>query len=369
MYQQGIFKMTNKGGYVMKKKRIAVAMLAATMVLGAAPCAFAADQITVTVDGEKVNFEDQQPVNVNNRVMVPVRDVAEKMGWEVTFEKYASDTLVDGIFQDEHHIMIQKTVDVGRDLGRNFIYLTNITMETNSILVGNSGYYAEEEKLKATPVVQNGRTLLGVRDIAEGLHADVIWNSATQTVEIKTKPTEQFAYYKELLDYVDRYAEGTTESTESEKEKTDSLTFEEEQRQRTEKYAAEQNAKRDEIAEEVIRLTNAEREKAGLNPLEMDDSLMKAADVRVKEMGESFSHTRPDGRKFVTAVEEAGYPNSYVGENIAFGVGDAKSALSLWMYSEGHKQNILNPDYEKMGAAYIYDLDNEETYWIQIFAK
>src|SRR5699024_11837314 len=67
------------------------------------------------------------------------------------------------------HIMIQKNVDVGKDLGRNFIYLTNITMETNSILVGNSGYYAEEEKLKATPVVQNGRTLLGVRDIAEGL--------------------------------------------------------------------------------------------------------------------------------------------------------------------------------------------------------
>lgn len=98
--------------------------------------------------------------------------------------------MVDGVFQDEHHIMIQKTVDVGRDLGRNFIYLANITMETNSILVGNSGYYAEEEKLKATPVVQNGRTLLGVRDIAEGLHADVVWNSATQTVEIKTKPAE-----------------------------------------------------------------------------------------------------------------------------------------------------------------------------------
>ena len=230
------------------KKRLA-AILAATMVLGTAPRAFAADQITVTVDGEKVNFEDQQPVNIDNRVMVPVRDVPEKMGWEVTFETYPGNTLVDGVFQDEHHIMIQKNVDVGKDLGRNFIYLTNITMETNSILVGNSGYYAEEEKLKATPVVQNGRTLLGVRDIAEGLHADVVWNSATQTVEIKTKPAEQFAYYKELLDYVDRYAEGTAESTEPEKEKTDSLTFEEEQLKRAEQYAAEQNAKRNEFAE------------------------------------------------------------------------------------------------------------------------
>ena len=48
---------------------------------------------------------------------------------------------------------------------------------------------------------------------------------ATQTVEIKTKPAEQFAYYKELLDYVDRYAEGTAESVNrepQEKEKSHS---------------------------------------------------------------------------------------------------------------------------------------------------
>ena len=351
------------------KKRLA-AILAATMVLGTAPGAFAADQITVTVDGEKVNFEDQQPVNIDNRVMVPVRDVAEKMGWEVTFETYPGNTLVDGVFQDEHHIMIQKNVDVGKDLGRNFIYLTNITMETNSILVGNSGYYAEEEKLKATPVVQNGRTLLGVRDIAEGLHADVVWNSATQTVEIKTKPAEQFAYYKELLDYVDRYAEGTAESTEPEKEKTDSLTFEEEQLQRAEQYAVEQNAKRDEIAEEVIRLTNAEREKAGLNPLEMDDSLMKAADVRVKEMGESFSHTRPDGSKYITAAQEAGYSGSYVGENGSAGKSTAEYIVSSWMNSEGHRENILNPNYNYIGVAYNYNIGSEYgSYCVQIFAR
>lgn len=351
------------------KKRLA-AILAATMVLGTAPSAFAADQITVTVDGEKVNFEDQQPVNIDNRVMVPVRDVAEKMGWEVTFETYPGNTLVDGVFQDEHHIMIQKNVDVGKDLGRNFIYLTNITMETNSILVGNSGYYAEEEKLKATPVVQNGRTLLGVRDIAEGLHADVVWNSATQTVEIKTKPAEQFAYYKELLDYVDRYAEGTAESTEPEKEKTDSLTFEEEQLQRAEQYAVEQNAKRDEIAEEVIRLTNAEREKAGLNPLEMDNSLMKAADVRVKEMGESFSHTRPDGSKYITAAQEAGYSGSYVGENGSAGKSTAEYIVSSWMNSEGHRENILNPNYNYIGVAYNYNIGSEYgSYCVQIFAR
>src|SRR5699024_7480214 len=75
------------------------------------------------------------------------------------------------------------------------------------------------------------------------------------------------------------------------------LTIEEEQRQRTEKYAAEQNAKRDEFAEEVIDRINQEREKNGLNKLQMNDALMEAADVRVKEIVTNFSHTRPDGRK------------------------------------------------------------------------
>lgn len=351
------------------KKRLAV-ILAAAMVLGTVPCAYAADQITVTVDGEKVNFKDQQPVNIDNRVMVPVRDVAEKMGWEVTFETYPGNTLVDGVFQDEHHIMIQKNVDVGKDLGRNFIYLTNITMETNSILVGNSGYYAEEEKLKATPVVQNGRTLLGVRDIAEGLHAEAIWNSATKTVEIKTKPVEQFAYYKELLDYVDRYAEVADAPAEPEKVKTDSLTVEEKRQQVQEQYEAEQNAKSDEYAEEVIELINKEREKAGLHPLQTDGILMKAANVRAKEISSNYSHTRPNGENYITAATEAGYPNKYVGENIVAKSESPELAVKAWTESEAHRKNYMKSEYTCTGVAYFYDKDSEHGgYWVQLFAK
>ena len=73
----------------MKKKRMVTALLTTAMVFGAVPTAFATDNITVTVDGQKVSFGDQQPVNINGRVMVPVRAVAEKMGWDVSFEKYS----------------------------------------------------------------------------------------------------------------------------------------------------------------------------------------------------------------------------------------------------------------------------------------
>lgn len=89
-------------------KKFLATLLAATMALGVAPCAFAADQITVTVNGEKVNFKDQQPVNIDGRVMVPMRDVAEKMGWEVEWFTYYGDTLVDGLFQKEHSAIFTK---------------------------------------------------------------------------------------------------------------------------------------------------------------------------------------------------------------------------------------------------------------------
>ena len=97
----------NQGGDTMKKKRMVTALLTTAMVFGAVPTAFAADNITVTVDGQKVSFGDQQPVNINGRVMVPVRAVAEKMGWDVEWFTYYGNTVVDGQFQQEHDIVLK----------------------------------------------------------------------------------------------------------------------------------------------------------------------------------------------------------------------------------------------------------------------
>ena len=94
----------------MKKKRMVTALLTTAMVFGAVPTAFAADNITVTVDGQKVSFGDQQPVNINGRVMVPVRAVAEKMGWDVEWFTYYGNTVVDGQFQQEHDIVLKNIV-------------------------------------------------------------------------------------------------------------------------------------------------------------------------------------------------------------------------------------------------------------------
>ena len=57
---------------------------------------------------------------------------------------------------------------------------------------------------------------------------------------------------------------------------------------------------------QVLKLVNAERKKAGLNELIWDDTVAAAAATRSIEIEKSFSHTRPDGRTFATAITDLG---------------------------------------------------------------
>ena len=73
----------------------------------------------------------------------------------------------------------------------------------------------------------------------------------------------------------------------------------------------------DAFANEVVRLVNEERAKAGLPALTVDRGAASAAQVRAKEIERSFSHTRPDGSSFNSALTEAGVNFRGAGENIA----------------------------------------------------
>lgn len=119
----------------------------------------------------------------------------------------------------------------------------------------------------------------------------------------------------------------------------------------------------DSYADEVIKLVNKERSKRGLDPLTTTDKLRDAAEKRAKELGKSFSHTRPNGTSCFTVLGEYGISYSAAGENIAHGQHTPEDAMESWMNSEMHKKNILNPDFTGIGVAYDEDTDS----WVQIF--
>lgn len=120
------------------------------------------------------------------------------------------------------------------------------------------------------------------------------------------------------------------------------------------------------FAEQVADLVNAERVKAGLNPLTLDKEISSAALIRTKEIEKSFSHTRPDGRKFSTVLTDNGIRFYGAGENIAWGYVSPEKVMEAWMNSEGHRANILDPDYKKIGVGYNRNSAGT-SYWTQLF--
>ena len=120
------------------------------------------------------------------------------------------------------------------------------------------------------------------------------------------------------------------------------------------------------FAEQVVELVNQERTKAGLNAVTLDQNIASAALVRAKEIETSFSHTRPNGSKFSTALTEQGVTFKGAGENIAWGQKSPEAVMQAWMNSKGHRANILNKNFTKIGVGY-YQNAAGRNFWTQLF--
>lgn len=120
------------------------------------------------------------------------------------------------------------------------------------------------------------------------------------------------------------------------------------------------------FAEQVVELVNAERVKAGLSTLTLEKETESAALLRAHEIETSFSHTRPDGRAFSSVLTDLGISFKGAGENIAWGQSSPEEVMTGWMNSEGHRANILNPQFTKMGVGY-YQNAAGRNFWTQLF--
>ena len=119
-------------------------------------------------------------------------------------------------------------------------------------------------------------------------------------------------------------------------------------------------------AQAVLAEVNAARAKNGLSALTLDANMNRAAAVRAAEMAQSFSHTRPNGSRGLTALNEAGVSYRTAGENIASGQQSAQAVVSAWMNSSGHRANILSASFGRMGVGQA--TIGGRTYWVQLFA-
>lgn len=107
------------------------------------------------------------------------------------------------------------------------------------------------------------------------------------------------------------------------------------------------------IEARIIERTNAQRTRHGLPALAVDARLQTSARRHAAWMTNNRSMT---------------HTSQAVGENIAMGQHSSTEVLNAWMNSDGHRANILNPGYSRIGVA-AYTTPEGTIFWCQQFLR
>jgi len=116
--------------------------------------------VRVLVDGEQINFSNQQPAVIDGRTLVPVRGVFEHIGFNVDWNR-ATQTV---------------TLTRARDV-------VVITLGSRQFLTNNNVHM-----LDVPAQAINSSTMLPIRSVLESVGYHVGWDSPTQTVIISSVP-------------------------------------------------------------------------------------------------------------------------------------------------------------------------------------
>lgn len=122
--------------------------------------------------------------------------------------------------------------------------------------------------------------------------------------------------------------------------------------------------KADISSEQLLTLTNNERQTAGAGPLVINSKLSQAASKKAQDMFENnyWAHNSPTGKTPWVFIKSSGYKYVYAGENLARGFTTPEDVVRAWMASPDHRANMLSANYEDVGfAVAIGKLNGEET--------
>lgn len=124
--------------------------------------------IRVMVNGQYIEFTDQQPVEINGRTLLPIRPVMEAMGKNVEWNDSTQNTV---IYDND----IRVSLKIGDMIIHKYMHDA-----------ANNEELSFTEEMDTAPILINDRTCLPVRFVAEAFMASVDWEEETQTVMIVT---------------------------------------------------------------------------------------------------------------------------------------------------------------------------------------
>jgi uncharacterized protein YkwD len=123
--------------------------------------------------------------------------------------------------------------------------------------------------------------------------------------------------------------------------------------------------------EDILRLVNQERANGGLAAVTWNQTLAdEAADYACQMIQYNyFDHVNPvTGSTLRERARQFGYDYWIIGENLAAGQRSAVEAVTAWMNSPCHRENIMNPAFTELGIAVRYG-GTYGYYWVQEFGR
>ncbi len=117
-------------------------------------------------------------------------------------------------------------------------------------------------------------------------------------------------------------------------------------------------------SDQLLYLTNQERQKNGDFPLVLNSELTEAAANKAQDMFtyDYWAHNSPTGKTPWVFIKAAGYKYVYAGENLARGFSTAQDVINAWMASPDHRANMLSENYQDVGfAVKLGKLKGEDT--------
>lgn len=340
----------------MKKRGFTAGLCTGVMLLcgisaGAADLTAQLSQQPIYVEGERVWDVTAYDIGGNN--YVKLRDMGMSVGFDVVYDASTDSVHIDPTIaysgNPETYLDVEIPKTASAKLSKQPIYVNGKRVEITAYDIGGSNY-------------------MKLRDIGTAVGFGVTYDAGTDSVHIdpttpyresikkqsyasdpeQTPPQDDFMGYATDEDAIDaifkRAAEETAKAQQNSMNQPDAQSEED-------------------AVQTVFRLVNEAREAEGLAPLTLDDKLCEAAQIRAKELNELYSHTRPDGKKFSSVLDEHNISWITAGENGAMEIEGVSpdEVMKGWLDSSGHRENILNPRFNKIGIA-IYKLG-----WVQLF--
>jgi len=311
-------------------KKIILSLLILAMITNVS--AIAADNPRVRVDGEFVYIpaDDQLPVIVDGRTLVPLRAVMETLGFNVHWEPYPANqvSLTSATIEG-----LQILVTIGRDTMRIYDWVPGVRF----------GY--EDVPLDVPAQIINNRTMVPVRAISEATGFTVDWDNdnrivdvwTTAELEISANPNHNIAIHIPFL-----YTQSSI-ALPMDRPQTDI-----ERQEWIAEYWGMGGPSGFEL--EVIRLTNEQRILHGLSVMQIDVMFMLPARFYAQTLA-TVGRLAHDIGPYGSSANVVRFfdPNSIGRRNGMSGRWTPQDVVDGWMNSPGHRDNILHPANTRVG--------------------